>query len=113
MRRTIAIATAGLAGLLILLLALPAMATDDAGRALRIEITEAGKDRPTVKLNLPLSLVEMLIDIVEIDEGDMSIREGVIRPGDEKIDVRKMLALPPTEFVVIEDEDARVKIWLD
>ena len=108
---------AALAALLVMSLALPSVSADGKGRMLKLEITEAGKAKPTVKINLPLSLVEMVMDVVEIDEDEVSVRSGVVDVGGQKIDFRKLMdelkSLPPTEFLSIEDEDATVKIWLD
>ena len=81
-----------------------------AGRFVRLRIYESGKTEPTVSLNFPLVLAEMLFKSLPDDAKRDLRREGY----DADNFFARLKKLPPTEILTIEGDDkGRIQIWIE
>jgi hypothetical protein len=106
--------------LLVAMFALPLTgAAEGEGKWIKVEITEGEQTTPTVKVNVPLNLIEGLLDAVEFTEPTegITVSKGIVVFEGNRIDLRKMIQelkkLPRTEFVTVEDGDMKVKVWIE
>lgn len=80
------------------------------GRFVRLRIYESGKAEPTVSLNFPLVLAEMLFKSLPEDAKRDLKREGY----DAGNFFERLKRLPPTEILTIEGDDKeRIQIWIE
>lgn len=80
------------------------------GRFVRLRIYERGKTEPTVSLNFPLVLAEMLFKSLPDDAKRDLKREGY----DADNFFERLRKLPPTEILTIEGDDKeRIQIWIE
>lgn len=79
-------------------------------RFVRLRIYERGKTEPTVSLNFPLVLAEMLFKSLPDDAKRDLKREGY----DADNFFERLKKLPPTEILTIEGDDKeRIQIWIE
>ena len=83
---------------------------------LHLTVQEKGYNEPNVKVNIPLSLIDVVADAIKDD--DVVKIDGVLDDIErEGIDIRKLWTglkdLGPTDFIEIENEDDHVKVWKD
>jgi hypothetical protein len=114
-RRTPAIAAVGLAAVLAVSAALPAAAAHDLW--LHVEVQETSGENANIKVNLPVSLIESFLPMIE-DNSD--IRDGRIVIDDSELsvdDMRRMLdsftASPDATFAEVETDDERIVFFKD
>ncbi len=80
------------------------------GRFVRLRIYEGHKSEPTVSLNFPLVLAEMLFKSLPDDAKRDLRREGY----DADNFFERLRKLPPTEILTIEGHDKeRIQIWIE
>jgi len=105
---TIATATAAI---LILAPFAAAAATDGPVIMLRVDVSGTGDDTPKVKVSVPLSLIEVVIESVDTTQvmRDLKSEKG--------IDIRKLWRelknADVDEFVTIEKKDNKVRVYKD
>lgn len=99
---------------LTLALALPAAAFATDGPWLHVEVTEDGGDGAKVKVNVPLSLASMAMEMVPDDV----ISEGHVRLEDCDLTVHEIRQMwnelrdaGDAEFVTIEEDDETVRVF--
>ena len=103
----------GLLGLPALILTgSPAMATDRDVIWLRVEVKDQGGEHQKVKLNVPLSLIEVVVDSIDKREFMSHLEEGHTSLDIPKLwrEIRKMRT---SEFVTVESEKDHVRVWKD
>ena len=92
----------------------PAMAASDSADTiwLRIEVTSDGADHPKVKVNLPLSLIEVVVDSIDKREFMSEIENEHPSLDIPKLwkSIRKM---DENEFLTVETDDENVRVWKD
>lgn len=106
--------------LLVLGLALPTVAAAKDAPWIHIEVLESGGDEAKVNINVPLSLVDVALDMAEDQmeiDGDVQISNGMVRIHDSDVSVedmrrmwRELREAGDAEFVTIEEKDESVKI---
>ena len=86
---------------------------------LKLTVQEKGYTQPNVKVNIPLSLIEVVADAIneetlnlgEIDAAFVELKQK------DGIDIRKLWdgikKLGPTDFIEVENEKEHVKVWKD
>lgn len=80
------------------------------GRFVRLRIYESGRAEPSVSLNFPLVLAEMLFKSLPEDAKRDLKREGY----DADNFFARLKKLPPTEILTIEGDDkGRIQIWIE
>lgn len=94
-------------------LALAPVAQAAGGRWIHIRVEEKGKGGERVRVNVPLSMVESILPL--IDDGDL--RGGKIRLNDRDMDAVKLRAIWTAvrdagdgEFVTVESDDENVRV---
>lgn len=90
---------------------------------LHIRVEKAGTDGESVKVNVPISLVETALPMVKsghLDDDDLQIKEGKIKIQESDIDIvqlRKLWQELKTagdfEVATVESKDAHVRVWLE
>jgi hypothetical protein len=98
----------------LLVLAAPVASAADKGRWLHIRVDESGPGGEKVRVNVPLSMVETLLPLME-DDGDFN--GGRIRLNDHDMDAVKLRAIwkavreaEEGEFVTVESDDENVRV---
>jgi hypothetical protein len=88
----------------------PASAAD---KWLHVHVEEDGERGETVKINVPLSVVETMLPLIEVDD----LQRGKVRLDDddlEGIDLRELATAlrdtPDADFVTVESEDETVRV---
>jgi hypothetical protein len=113
-RRSSAFATLGFAAVLALATALPAAAAD---LWFHVEVHETGGDNANVKVNLPISLVEsmlpMLEDASEIEDGHIVIDDSEVSVDDLRRVLDSLLDSPDATFAEVETDDERIVFFKD
>ena len=96
---------AGMAGL--------AAATETAGRWIHVRILDRGEKQESVKVNMPLPLLETVASVIE----DKDFKDGHVRLGDSDLDADQVRALwqavrssQDMEFVTVESDDETVRV---
>jgi len=101
-------------------LALPLLAAPGPARAassddiiwMRVEVSRPGDDRAHVKVNLPLSLIEVVVD--SIDKKEFLAEFESDHPS---VDIAKMWRevrkMETDEFLTVETEKEHVRVWKD
>ncbi len=80
------------------------------GKWVRVKIYERGKKDPSVSLNVPMVLAEMLYKSLPEDAREDLRREGY----DAESFWERLRRLPPTEILTIEGDDGeRIQIWIE
>jgi hypothetical protein len=101
-----------------LALALPLLAVPGNARAagsedvwVRVEVNRPGTDRSQVKVNLPLSLIEVVVDSIDKREFMAEIES------EHSLDIAKMWReirrMEAEEFLTVESEKEHVRVWKD
>lgn len=113
-RRTPALAAFGLAAVVAFAAALPASASD---LWIHVEVQETSGENANIKVNLPVSLIESFLPMIE-DNSD--IQDGRIVIDDSELsvdDLRRMLdsftASPDATFAEVETDDERIVFFKD
>ena len=79
---------------------------------LRVEITDGDADQPRVKVNLPLSLIEVVIDSVDTREFLINIEQE-----HPSLDIRKLWRevrrMKEQDFLTVESDHELVRVWKD
>jgi hypothetical protein len=102
-----------------LALALPLLAVPGPARAassddiwVRVEVNRPGSDRNHVKVNLPLSLLEVVVD--SIDKREFMAEFESEHPS---LDIAKMWKeirrMEADEFLTVESEKEHIRVWKD
>lgn len=101
--------------LLLPLMVLSAAPTQAAGKSviwMRVEVNDQGGEHTKAKINLPLSLIEVVID--SIDKRDFMAE---IKQGHPSLDIpklwREIRKMEGGEFVTIESDKENVRVWKD
>jgi len=107
--RTFGLAAAAAALLVLTPFAAAAASTDEPLLMLRVDVSGKGSDIPHVKVSLPLSLIDVVIDSVDIN----SIAKDV--KSKHEIDIRKLWReirnAKVDEFVTVEKDNNKVKVY--
>src|SRR5437867_2453352 len=109
--RVFTIATAAAAILIMAPPAAAAASTDEPVIMLRVDVNGTDKDTPRVKVSVPLSLIEVVIESVDTTQvmRDLKAEKG--------IDIRKLWRelknAEINEFVTIEQADKKVRVFKD
>jgi hypothetical protein len=110
-RRLLALALA----LPVLALASAPAAASDSGKDviwMRVQVNDQGGDHTKVRVNLPLSLIDVVIE--SIDKGQFMADLTHEHPS---IDIQKLWGqirkMQGEDFVTIESDDANVRVWKD
>ena len=97
------------------LMLLPAAPAQAAGKSviwMRVEVNDQGGEHTKVKVNLPLSLIEVVVD--SIDKRDFMAELEQDHPS---LDIPKLWKeirkMEGSEFVTIESDKANVRVWKD
>lgn len=114
-RRTPALAALGLVAVLAFSAALPASAAPDLW--LHVEVRENGGENANIKVNLPVSLIESVLPMIE---NNSELQDGRIVIDDSELtvdDLRRMLdsftASPDATFAEVETDDERIVFFKD
>lgn len=104
--------------IVVVIMALPAMGLAADPAFLKVTVQERGYTEPNVKINIPLSLIEVVADAIKEGEGELVDIDAVIDEVErEGVDVRKLWEgvkeLGPTDFIEVQDEKEYVKVWKD
>jgi tetratricopeptide (TPR) repeat protein len=79
-------------------------------RMLKVRIFEKGRERPTVSINVPLGLAEVLFKSLP-DEAKRELRK---KGYDADNFWEQLMKLPPAQIIDIEGEDReRIQIWIE
>jgi hypothetical protein len=104
---------AGLAALVVGGLALTPALGQTGGRWLHVRVVDGGEKAESVKVNVPVSVLETLADVIK----DEHIKDGKINLGGEGLDadqLRKMWQAvrnsQDMEFVTVQSDDQTVKV---
>ena len=101
---------------LILILLFPALSMAGDPIFLKLTVQEKGYTEPNVKVNIPLSLIEVVADAIN-EEELVDMEEILAEINHEGVDLRKLWEgvkqLGPTDFVEIKDHGEHVKVWKD
>ncbi len=104
-------------GILALALAAPMALAAEKSPWLHIKVIEGGEGGETVRVNIPLSLAEAVLPLVEIEmfhHGKLDLSELINEVGDMEIDIRGILeAVRKTgdaELVNIQGDDQTVRV---
>jgi hypothetical protein len=90
-------------------LATPAVASDDPAVMLRVEVNGTGTDNAKVKVSLPLSLIEVVVESVDTSHvmRDLKTEKG--------IDLKKLWHdlknANVDEFITVEKDNEKVKVY--
>ena len=97
------------------LMVLPGAPTLAAGKSviwMRVEVNDQGGEHTKVKINLPLSLIEVVVD--SIDRGDFMAEIEQEHPS---LDIpklwREIRKMEGEEFVTIQSDKENVRVWKD
>jgi len=105
-------AVLGLALTPLLALAGPIAAASDDVIWLRVEVRDQGGEHSKVKVNLPLSLVELVIDSVDKREFMANIESE-----HPSLDIprlwREVRKMEGDDFVSVETDNERIRVWKD
>ncbi|HKY31893.1 MAG TPA: hypothetical protein VJV23_05095 [Candidatus Polarisedimenticolia bacterium] len=78
---------------------------------MRIEVTESGRENAKVKINLPLSLIEVVVDSIDSRDFMAEIESK------HSLDIpklwREIRRMEVDEFLTIETDGEDVKVWKD
>jgi len=79
---------------------------------MRVEVLDQGGEHTKVKINLPLSLIEVVVDSIDKRDFMAEIEEGHPSLDIPKLwkEIRKMDA---QEFVTVESDKENVRVWKD
>ncbi|MFN7975333.1 MAG: hypothetical protein U0166_23765 [Acidobacteriota bacterium] len=82
---------------------------------LKLTVQEKGYTEPNVKVNIPLSLLDVIADAVNTEDLKVDLALDEIKK--EGVDIKKLWDgvknLGPTDFIEIDDKDEHVKVWKD
>jgi tetratricopeptide (TPR) repeat protein len=78
-------------------------------RWLKVRVTPKGQSRPTLSINLPISLAELLFKALPEDAQTELERKGF----DEDTFWSKVRDMGPSTLVDIQDEGERVEVWVE
>ncbi|HZI92944.1 MAG TPA: hypothetical protein VFE84_01770 [Patescibacteria group bacterium] len=97
---------------LLTMTASPALASDKDVIWLRVEVNDQGGDHQKVKVNVPLSLIEVVVDSIDKREFMSNLEAGHPSLDIPKLwrEVRKMEG---SDFVTVESEKEHVRVWKD
>lgn len=114
-RRSSALAAFGLVAVLAFAAASPAAASPDLW--LHVEVHESGGENANIKVNLPVSLIESMLPMIE---GASEVENGRIVIDDSEVsvdDLRRVLASfvdsPNTTFAEVETDTERIVFFKD
>jgi len=90
----------------------PAAAADNDVIWMRVEVMDHGGEHQKVKINVPLSLIEVVVDSIDKREFMASLEEGHPALDIPKLwrEIRKM---DGTDFVTVEGEKENIRVWKD
>lgn len=97
---------------LMVLSAAPTLAASKSVIWMRVEVLDQGGEHSKVKINLPLSLIEVVVDSIDKREFMAEFEED-----HPSIDIKKLWGqirkMDAQEFVTIESDEENVRVWKD
>lgn len=102
-----------LVALLALAIALPGLAAAKDNPWIHIEVIEKGSDEAKINVNLPLSMMEVALDIAEDEimaEGHLTFDDSDITLEEMRSIWRELRNAGDAEFVTVEEDDETVRI---
>ena len=97
---------------LLAMAAAPALASDKEVIWMRVQVFDQGGEHAKVKVNLPISLIEVVIDSIDKREFLSEIQEGHPSLDIQKL-WRQIRKMEGGDFVTIESDKENVRVWKD
>lgn len=79
---------------------------------MRVEITKEGNENPAVKVNLPLSLIEVVVDSIDKREFMAQIEKEHPKLNIPKL-WRSIRRMDGEDFLTVETENEHIRVWKD